>query len=103
MGFESPRNKAAAAQQEIKKKTSRFSKDELLELRKPSAMPAELASVTDVLSAKVLDPVCYTRFEHEDVSVEMRGIALRGGGVRFIINFLFLFYFYNSFLLLFLQ
>ena len=48
----------------------RFTKDEILSLRKPSKILSSMSEMLDVVSISILDPVCFTRLEPEDVLLD---------------------------------
>ena len=48
-------------------KVIRFAKDEILELRKHTRFLESMSDMMEVLSVETLDPVCFVRFDPEDV------------------------------------
>ena len=48
---------------------TRFTKEEMMTFRQPVNILGFMADMTDVISTERLNPVCFERFEPEDVSV----------------------------------
>ncbi len=59
----------------------RYTKDEILALRKGSTMPSGMASIPDVVSNETLDPVVDEPFSQDDVS-KLWNAALKSDGHR---------------------
>jgi hypothetical protein len=47
---------------------TRFGRDELIKLRRPTKVLPAMVELLDILSIPPLDPVCFEPFEPEDVS-----------------------------------
>lgn len=51
-----------------KKKVIRFTKEEMMTFRQPAKLLSGMSDMLEVISLERLNPVCFERFEPEDVS-----------------------------------
>lgn len=47
----------------------RFTKEEMMTFRQPAKLLSHMAEMVEVISTDRLNPVCFERFEPEDVSI----------------------------------